>query len=329
MKKISLVFPVYNVAAYVRDSLLSALEQSYSNIEYLIIDDRGTDNSMDIVNDIVNSHSRKEAIRIIKHPKNRGLGGTRNTAILEATGEYLFFLDSDDILLNNAIELLVDLLKEDDYDMIAASFERVINEKSEMFCLPDNALIGKNEIVSTYFAKKSCYEMIWGKLYKLSFLREHNLNFIEFCNHEDTPFTFHLMLCLNKIRLSSSIIYQWRFRENSVTSVYKEKNISDLFLGFVYMACILPKYLTDDNYIEMLRYVNNFRLFPIWLLLKGKVLTDDKNNLLVKFSVPLLSFNDVLRMPLSCSEKMKHFIFLLPYKLKWLLLSIIVHTQKI
>jgi glycosyltransferase involved in cell wall biosynthesis len=117
MKKISLVFPVYNVAAYVRDSLLSALEQSYSNIEYLIIDDRGTDNSMDIVN----SHSRKEAIRIIKHPKNRGLGGTRNTAILEATGEYLFFLDSDDILLNNAIELLVDLLKEDDYDMIAAS----------------------------------------------------------------------------------------------------------------------------------------------------------------------------------------------------------------
>lgn len=91
MKKISLVFPVYNVAAYVRDSLLSALEQSYSNIEYLIIDDRGTDNSMDIVNDIVNSHSRKEAIRIIKHPKNRGLGGTRNTAILEATGEYLFF----------------------------------------------------------------------------------------------------------------------------------------------------------------------------------------------------------------------------------------------
>ena len=76
-------------------------------------------------------------------------------------------------------------------------------------------------------------------------------------------------------------------------------------------------------------YVNNFRLFPIWLLLKGKVLTDDKNNLLVKFSVPLLSFNDVLRMPLSCSEKMKHFIFLLPYKLKWLLLSIIVHTQKI
>ncbi len=137
------------------------------------------------------------------------------------------------------------------------------------------------------------------------------------------------MLCLNKIRLSSSIIYQWRFRENSVTSVYKEKNISDLFLGFVYMAGILPKYLTDDNYIEMLRYVNNFRLFPIWLLLKGKVLTDDKNNLLVKFSVPLLSFNDVLRMPLSCSEKMKHFIFLLPYKLKWLLLSIIVHTQKI
>lgn len=329
MKKISLVFPVYNVAAYVKDSLLSALEQSYSNIEYLIIDDRGTDNSMDIVNDVVDSHSRKDAIRIIKHSRNRGLGGTRNTAILEATGEYLFFLDSDDILVNNAIELLVDLLVEDDYDMIAASFERLIGEKSEMFCLPDKALTSKNEIVNTYFAKQSCYEMIWGKLYKLSFLREHKLNFIEFCNHEDTPFTFHLMLCLNKIRLSSSIIYQWRFRENSVTSVYKEKNISDWYLGFVYMVNILPKYLTDDNYIQILRYVNNFRLFPIWLLLKGKVLTDDKKNLLIRFSIPLLNFNDILRLPLCYSEKMKHFIFLLPYKLKRLLLSIIVYTQKI
>lgn len=329
MKKISLIFPVYNVAECVKESLLSALEQSYPNIEYLIIDDKGTDNSMEIVNDIIDNHSRKASVRIIEHQRNRGHGGTGNTGIQEATGEYIFFLDSDDILLSNAIDLLVRLLDEDDYDMIAASFERIVNNVKESIYLPDKVLVGQDEILTTYLNKKSCYEMIWGKLYNLSCLKNNNLKFIESCNHEDPPFTFNLMLNLKKVRLSSSIIYQWIFRNGSTTSVYREKNVLDLYLGFNYLTNILQKYSENKNYAIMLSYVNNFRLFPIWLLLKNVVVVSNKKHLLINFTTPLLSFNDILRLPLSYSERVKHIIFLLPQRIKLLVLYLVSYTQKI
>ena len=89
---VTLAMPVYNVSKFVEKSLLSALNQTYRNIEFLIVDDCSTDNSMDIVRQTVNAHKRSADVRIIHHPGNQGLGDTRNTAIKEAKGEYIYFI---------------------------------------------------------------------------------------------------------------------------------------------------------------------------------------------------------------------------------------------
>lgn len=90
MYKVSLAIPIYNVSLFVERALLSVLNQTYDNIEYLIVDDKRQDDSMDIVHRIIKDHPRGKDVRIIEHPYNIGLGATRNTAIDNAQGEYLF-----------------------------------------------------------------------------------------------------------------------------------------------------------------------------------------------------------------------------------------------
>ena len=82
MYKVSLAIPIYNVSLFVERALLSVLNQTYDNIEYLIVDDKGQDDSMDIVHRIIKDHPRGKDVRIIEHPYNIGLGATRNTATI-------------------------------------------------------------------------------------------------------------------------------------------------------------------------------------------------------------------------------------------------------
>ena len=78
---VSIGIPVYNVGLYIEKCLLSVLNQTYHNLEILVVDDLGSDNSMDVVKKIVNSHPNGYKIRIIKHPYNKGIGEARNTII--------------------------------------------------------------------------------------------------------------------------------------------------------------------------------------------------------------------------------------------------------
>lgn len=328
MKKVSLAFPVYNVEFCVKESLISALNQTYNNIEYIIIDDKGIDESMAVVYSIVENHPRKDSVKFVIHDKNRGHGGAANTAIQNATGDYIFFLDSDDILKDDAIETLV-RLEDDSFDVVIASYRRINKVKGNNipFVLQNNSLYKNEDIVKSYFLSRLFYEMIWGKLYRKDFLVRNNIHLIENCNHEDPPFTFEVVLCAQRIRLSSSVIYDWIFRDGSTTSLYKEKNVIDLLLGFRKMLEVYERYRTNDNLDILLKYINNFRLYPIWLLLKNTVQSSQKNDLLRGFMSPILQFHEVLKLRNSFTERIKHFIFLLPYTLKKNLLKFISYTQ--
>ena len=111
--KISIGIPVYNVEKYIEKSLTSALEQDFSlPYEIIVVDDRGTDGSMGIVKRIVESHERGNIVRVIQHENNKGLGEARNTIINNAKGKYLFFLDSDDWMMENALAVLYKVAEE-------------------------------------------------------------------------------------------------------------------------------------------------------------------------------------------------------------------------
>lgn len=134
--EVTIGIPVYNVENYIQESLESALEQSFPNIEFLICDDCGTDSSIAIVEDYQKTHRRGSDIRIIRQPYNMGIGCARNRIIEEAKGKYVFFMDSDDLLSPNTIELMHKHAKKLDLDIVFGSMEKVL--------LYDNARRVKN-----------------------------------------------------------------------------------------------------------------------------------------------------------------------------------------
>lgn len=122
--EITCAMPVYNASAFIERALLSALNQSFKDVEFLIIDDKGTDNSMAIVQSVITSHPRGNDVRIIDHVYNRGIGATRNTALDQARGKYIFFMDNDDELTPDCLEILYCKMVTYPVDFVAASFVR-------------------------------------------------------------------------------------------------------------------------------------------------------------------------------------------------------------
>ena len=94
--EVTIGIPVYNVEKYIRSSLDSALAQTFESIEFLILDDCGTDKSIDIVKEYQQTHPRGKDIRIVRQPHNMGIGETRNRILDETRTKYLYMLDSDD-----------------------------------------------------------------------------------------------------------------------------------------------------------------------------------------------------------------------------------------
>ena len=116
---ISIIVPVYNVALYVESCIRSVIRQTYDGpMECIVVDDCGTDNSMDIVEKLVAEYDGPISFKVLHHEHNRGLSAARNTGMDEAKGDYLFFLDSDDELTEDCIEKLTTPLRDEQYDMV-------------------------------------------------------------------------------------------------------------------------------------------------------------------------------------------------------------------
>ena len=119
--EVTIGIPVFQAVDYIEATMLSALRQTYGSIEFLIVDDRGTDGTIEIVERLQREHPRGGNIRILRNAKNLGVSPSRNRIIDEARGRYLYFLDSDDIIEPNTIELMVNTMQVNHCDVIYAS----------------------------------------------------------------------------------------------------------------------------------------------------------------------------------------------------------------
>jgi glycosyltransferase involved in cell wall biosynthesis len=218
MDLITISIPVYNVEEYVEQALLSALGQTYENIEYLVIDDKGNDNSMAIVKNIVSMHPRGQYMRIVEHPVNLGLGETRNISIDLANGKYLFFLDSDDEITPDCIEKLYEEMQNTNVDMVVGSYNEIVGSKVTSL-RKNNRILKKDkeEIILSYF-DKYFYVPLWNKLYKTSFLRINNIKCVPHQTIEDNYFTFQVLLHAQAYSVIPNVTYLHYLRDQSVTS---------------------------------------------------------------------------------------------------------------
>jgi len=218
---VSIGIPVYNVEPYIEKCLLSVLNQSYQNIEVLIVDDLGKDNSMQIVRDLQVSHPLGHCIRIIRHSVNRGLGEARNTAIENATGKYLFFVDSDDFIELKTIEILLKEAEENDADAVFASSRKVVygtDDEVPTFTYNDRILLDGKDAFAHYLCQDLRWHIginAWNILFKLSFLLDNKLRFAA-RKDEDALFLSDFYSEIKRAVLLPDVTYNYVLRPGSI-----------------------------------------------------------------------------------------------------------------
>jgi glycosyltransferase involved in cell wall biosynthesis len=209
--KISVVIPVYNAEKYLKKTLDSVCFQTYKNLEIVCVLDCPTDNSAEVAKEMAKGDSR---IKLVEHSKNRGLPAARNSGVENATGEYIHFMDSDDLLSPDFYEIMISAAINADADVAACSvFYEKKRKKSIWFqkseILSDtNDKIQKTEVVIQGWA--------WRYLIKRNFWNERNFSFPDLVPMEDMPVMIPMIYYANKVVLCPSAVYFYKNREDSI-----------------------------------------------------------------------------------------------------------------
>ncbi|GGZ92301.1 hypothetical protein DC083_02380 [Ignatzschineria ureiclastica] len=246
--KISIIIPIYNVEAEIQHCLKSVLEQKYSDIELILVDDCTPDNSIDLALAVVKAYKATKRTILVQHKENKGLSAARNSGIDASTGDYLFFLDSDDSLSSpSVIADLVSLAKSDGEccDVVIGNFEKVTpqGDTLEIGFQKDLYLSSTDEIYHQYVEGRLTVTA-WGKLVLRDLIIKNNLYFEEGIYHEDELWSFLLYRCVKNLRATSMVIYDYLEREGSISFSIKEKNVVDL--NFV-IEKMYEAYLSEKN----------------------------------------------------------------------------------
>lgn len=228
MVKVSIIVPVYNSEKYIEKCIESLINQTYQNIEILIINDGSTDNSYSICDEYAKKDTRIKLFSI----ENSGVSYARNLGIENAQGEFITFVDSDDWIKSNMIDFAVKKQNEDNADIIIWSCIKsnpnreilvpLLNEDDQSFTDDKSYLYLKS---INYFYKQDISKTAvsagttWCKLYKRKFILENNLRFNpKLTRAQDTVFSINAFYIAGKISYYNEHLYHYRENEDSITS---------------------------------------------------------------------------------------------------------------
>lgn len=264
--KISIIIPVFNVDQFIERCILSALNQTYKNIEVVIIDDCGIDNSIRIAQNILNNPLYNKISKIVKHKKNRGLSAARNTGINVSSGEYVYFLDSDDEISLDCIELLVKSIVGYNPDFIIADYQiKGTDRLYPPLNLEPGAIKTNDEILRTYI-KREWYMMAFNKLVKKSFLIKNELYFKEGIVHEDELWSFMLACKAETLNVIKNKTYIYNTRPGSITqepTIHNLQSLSKIIIGmkeFIKKDEKLFNNIIIYNFYEELKSIYFFKI---------------------------------------------------------------------
>lgn len=242
--KVSVVIPVYNTAPYLEACMNSVVGQSLEDIEIICVNDGSTDGSRAILED----YARKDPRILVVDQENRGLSGARNTGLQRARGTYLYFLDSDDYIEPQALELLYDKMEEMQLEMLffnaepfsdGAGFDDRTAELAAYYKRKAEypEIYAGNELLQLFQENKDYKPAAWGYLSKTAFLKDGAFRFVEGIYHEDNPYTFRCLTCAKRVAYIPDTLYHRRVREGSITTVKKSfKHAYGYFAGAAAMA---------------------------------------------------------------------------------------------
>ena len=265
---VSVIIPVYQVSDYVERCIRSVMAQTYSDIECIIVDDATKDDSIEkcerliadynlnldvnvlckqseqaranvnLNDDLLETAVAEQAtkgrandkirFKILHHEVNRGLSAARNTGTMAATGEYLFYLDSDDYISPDCIEKLVSVVNADPtIEMVQAnSLMKSEGKEVSLYRFGHSINISNNDEARTeFFKNRNIYISVWNRLLKRSFVEENRLFCREGLVFEDLLWVFYLMKYLNKAYLCEDITHYYCLRQGSILVEAKPESV--------------------------------------------------------------------------------------------------------
>ncbi|ABQ87515.1 MULTISPECIES: glycosyltransferase family 2 protein [Methanobrevibacter] len=259
MPQISVVVPVYNVEKYLRECLDSLANQTFEDFEVICVNDGSDDSSPDILEEYA---SEDERFKIVSQ-ENKGLSGARNTGMNYIKGRYLLFLDSDDWLELNALELLYNHANALNSEMVIFPY-RYFNQETKQYEENDFTKLNMfdSSVDNKNFNYKNIPETVFRiphesiKLYDVKTLKKLAVKFPEGLNYEDAYFFYKIFFKLNKVSIIRTPIYNYRIRNDSICTTGTEKSF-DIFK----ILTSIKNFLKEDEIYESFK--DEFILFTV------------------------------------------------------------------
>ena len=310
--QITVGMPVWGVEKYIKRSLLSILEQDFEDMEILVIDDCGTDKSIDIVTELAATHPKGNKIRIIRQPQNMGCWAARNKVLDEAQGKYIFLIDSDDYLFENAIPKLYQKAEETQAEVTYGSVlpvdeygHPIDHSGVDGINLPDMVLRGEDQLAS--FANDNTKRLrlnnfIWNIMLRSDFLKKHQLRFRKTKFWDDVLFNADMQPLVASAAFISDLTYNYVIRDNSLSNFQKRdiiqaEEVRQYINNHEYLKsqCLSLK---DKQYFET-RMTKMMR--AMFYAITGAL----HNESHLSEPIPYKEYRDAIRHPLSLKELIK------------------------
>lgn len=256
--KISIIVPVFNSAKWLNKCIDSIIEQTYNNIEIILIDDGSTDNSPEICDEYAKRDSR---IRVI-HKKNEGVSIARNTGIDTSTGEYIKFVDSDDWIEKDCCEKLVNIIEKESVDLVICGLNVFQNNKLLRNPHLENKKIDIREGFKEYKYINKIFAAPWNKLYKKEkilkkFKEGQSLG-------EDLAFNLDYLKGIDKIYVTEYCLYNVQLdNENSLNRKFREDRF-DIVIKLIQKEESFCNNMYNGNYEKVFfanMYIENLHAY--------------------------------------------------------------------
>ncbi len=266
---ISIIVPVYNVEKYLKKCVDSIVNQTYKNLEIILVDDGATDNSGKICDELVELDNRIK----VYHKKNGGLSDARNYGVERATGDYIGFVDSDDYIDAEMYERLYEAIKKENVDVAECNLKIVYPEKTDLFTDQKYYQIcNKQEYLEEYLKIEKIFGSACVRLTKADIAKK--LKFPVGKLYEDTYYAYDLIGIVDKYVIMDNPYYNYLMRENSITNAKFNPRIFDLIE-------IVEKFHTNvyKNYPSLKEAADCRKMYAYFSVLNSILLEEDfKNN---------------------------------------------------
>ena len=301
--KVSIIIPVYNVEKYIDECILSAINQTLDDMEIIVIDDKSTDSSLDILNKYKEKYN---FVKIISNEKNMGISAIRNIGIQNAKGEYIYFLDIDDYLDKDAMKICYEKAKEYDLDMV--KFDTKVFEKNdfnESYKNIESECIKGEDFLKKYFTTGDYNKLDISNLYKRDFIIQNNIFFYEGILDESKLYSLQSFLLANRVLYIPKKLCSRRIRDNYIVvsdNCKKRLEDTETILREMCRFYTNNKDLFKSDVADHIKNHIKFMFNKAIMICEIGNLIDDKNRIIKNFKIG----DEIILKELEFEEKISY-----------------------